>query len=72
MPVYLVEAGFTAAVGEQTNLHLPTNGRAEAIMDTIYENRFAIQNPVQKIVPVNLSLCVTNVVGAAKSGLGPA
>ena len=28
------------------------------IMDTIYENRFAIQNPVQKIVPVNLSLCV--------------
>ena len=44
--VILVEAGFTAAVGEQTNLHLPTNGRAEAIMDTIYENRFAIQNPV--------------------------
>ena len=46
VPVYLVGAGFTAAVGEQTNLHLPTNGRAEAIMDTIYENRFAIQNPV--------------------------
>ena len=42
VPVYLVEAGFTAAVGEQTNLHLPTNGRAEAIMDTIYENGFAI------------------------------
>ena len=46
VPVYLAEAGFTVASGEQTNLHLRTNGRAEAIMDTIYENRFAIQNPV--------------------------
>ena len=25
--VYLAEAGFTVALGEQTNLHLRTNGR---------------------------------------------
>ena len=26
VPVYLAEAGFTVALGEQTNLHLRTNG----------------------------------------------
>ena len=68
--VYLAEAGFTVALGEQTNLHLRTNGRTGPLWTQFM--KIVLQFRIQFRKRSRLTFhCVPNVVVWQKRRRGP-